>query len=153
MKLLNRLVVLCAVLFLPFANVYAHSGCCSQHGGVAGCNNASGLQQCKDGSTSPTCACDGSTVKETKVKKETKAQKMTKEPKAKTTKVQKTKTVKTETAVPATAAAATAASYKTTGCCSGHGGVASCNSSTGFLKCKDGSHSTTCACPKKKSKR
>jgi len=31
-------------------------------------------------------------------------------------------------------------------CCAGHGGVASCNKSTGFQQCKDGTASPTCTC-------
>lgn len=37
-------------------------------------------------------------------------------------------------------------------CCSGHGGVASCNSTTGYKMCKDGTVSPTCTCPKVKAK-
>ncbi|KTD02584.1 hypothetical protein OQJ19_13330 [Fluoribacter gormanii] len=36
-------------------------------------------------------------------------------------------------------------------CCSGHGGVASCNTTTGFQMCKDGTASPTCKCKKAKS--
>ena len=36
-------------------------------------------------------------------------------------------------------------------CCSGHGGVASCNKSTGYKMCKDGSASPTCKCTIPKS--
>ncbi|CDZ77027.1 hypothetical protein BN59_01306 [Legionella massiliensis] len=32
-------------------------GCCSNHGGVAQCNKATGYQMCKDGSQSPSCGC------------------------------------------------------------------------------------------------
>jgi hypothetical protein len=35
----------------------ARSGCCSHHGGVAGCDTATGHQQCRDGSDSPSCGC------------------------------------------------------------------------------------------------
>ena len=31
-------------------------GCCSRHGGVAGCNE-NGSVKCNDGTTSPTCKC------------------------------------------------------------------------------------------------
>ncbi len=34
----------------------AQGGCCSHHGGVAGCSS-SGRQICKDGTLSPTCTC------------------------------------------------------------------------------------------------
>lgn len=36
--------------------VFAKSGCCSHHGGVAGCNS-SGRQVCNDGTLSPSCTC------------------------------------------------------------------------------------------------
>lgn len=36
--------------------VYAQQGCCSHHGGVAGCNSY-GRTICKDGTLSPTCTC------------------------------------------------------------------------------------------------
>jgi len=36
--------------------VIAKRGCCSHHGGVAGCNN-NGSVKCNDGTTSPTCTC------------------------------------------------------------------------------------------------
>lgn len=32
-------------------------GCCSKHGGIVGCDKATGHQLCKDGSASPTCTC------------------------------------------------------------------------------------------------
>lgn len=32
-------------------------GCCSNHGGVAQCDIASGFQMCKDGTKSPSCTC------------------------------------------------------------------------------------------------
>jgi hypothetical protein len=35
----------------------ARSGCCSHHGGVAGCDTATGHQACGDGSDSPSCLC------------------------------------------------------------------------------------------------
>lgn len=36
-------------------------------------------------------------------------------------------------------------------CCSGHGGVASCNKATGYKMCKDGSASPSCTCAKAKA--
>lgn len=33
-------------------------GCCSNHGGVAQCDKASGHQMCKDGTKSPSCVCN-----------------------------------------------------------------------------------------------
>ncbi len=35
----------------------ARSGCCSHHGGVAGCDSATGHARCADGSDSPSCGC------------------------------------------------------------------------------------------------
>ena len=35
----------------------AKSGCCSWHGGVCGCDSATGHEQCCDGSDSPSCGC------------------------------------------------------------------------------------------------
>ena len=37
--------------------IEARSGCCSHHGGVAGCDAATGHEQCGDGSDSPSCLC------------------------------------------------------------------------------------------------
>lgn len=39
---------------------YGKSGCCSHHGGVAGCNSSSGYYQCSDGTDSPSCTCESS---------------------------------------------------------------------------------------------
>lgn len=38
-------------------------------------------------------------------------------------------------------------------CCAGHGGVASCNKSTGHQMCKDGTASPTCTCAVPKTKK
>lgn len=55
-KFLFLLVVLS--MCFSFNNVYARRGCCSWHGGVAGgCRN--GKLICNDGTTSPSCTCDG----------------------------------------------------------------------------------------------
>jgi len=43
-------------LLLFNIDVYAKRGCCSHHGGVAGCSY-SGRQICADGTYSPTCTC------------------------------------------------------------------------------------------------
>lgn len=40
------------------------------------------------------------------------------------------------------------ASYAKAGCCSGHGGVASCDTKTGYQICKDGTPAPTCTCKK-----
>lgn len=45
------------IIFLIFpAGVFARRGCCSHHGGVAGCS-PSGRQICADGTLSPSCTC------------------------------------------------------------------------------------------------
>lgn len=46
------------VCFIPIC-VEARSGCCSHHGGVAGCSG--GRQVCNDGTLSPTCTCGSGT--------------------------------------------------------------------------------------------
>jgi hypothetical protein len=42
----------------PPTDAEARSGCCSHHGGVAGCDTATGHAACNDGSDSPSCGCD-----------------------------------------------------------------------------------------------
>lgn len=49
-------VLIVAVVFIDPMYVSAKRGCCSHHGGVAGCNS-SGRQVCNDGTLSPTCTC------------------------------------------------------------------------------------------------
>ena len=39
----------------PEPIVIAKRGCCSHHGGVCGCSG--GMQQCCDGTISPSCTC------------------------------------------------------------------------------------------------
>lgn|SRR5258708_4094493 len=59
---LERWVTLLVIISLVFYghSVHAGSGCCSTHGGVAGCAGAK--LQCNDGTLSPTCSCrDAST--------------------------------------------------------------------------------------------
>lgn len=41
--------------------------------------------------------------------------------------------------------------YAVSGCCSGHGGVAKCDTASGYQVCKDGSQSA-CTCEKAKDK-
>lgn len=53
-------VIICFCLFI--GNVYAKRGCCSHHGGVAGCSS-SGRTICNDGTLSPTCTCLAPTPK------------------------------------------------------------------------------------------
>jgi len=38
--------------------VIARSGCCSYHDGVCGCDEASGMMRCCDGTLSPSCTCE-----------------------------------------------------------------------------------------------
>ena len=45
------------VVFLFSSSLYAKSGCCSHHGGVAGCNSTTGFNICADGTDSPSCTC------------------------------------------------------------------------------------------------
>lgn len=53
-------LVLLIISIIPI-NVNAQRGCCSQHGGVVGCDE-SGKSICRDGSLSPSCTCNsGST--------------------------------------------------------------------------------------------
>jgi len=79
---------------------------------------------------SPSCKCQGATVKPKPVKAPT------------------TPAVKKKAAPAAVPAAATipASKAKAAGCCARHGGVAKCNKSAGYLMCKDGTQSATCQC-------
>lgn len=49
------------LIFLVFncfsLNAEARRGCCSWHGGVAGCDVNTGHQLCRDGTDSPSCLC------------------------------------------------------------------------------------------------
>ena len=54
-KKLSLFLVILLVVFFP-NGVSAKRGCCSWHGGVAGCNE-DGRQICKDGTLSPSCTC------------------------------------------------------------------------------------------------
>jgi hypothetical protein len=49
------LFIIFLLLIIPI-NVNAQRGCCSHHGGVAGCSS-SGRQICNDGTLSPSCTC------------------------------------------------------------------------------------------------
>jgi hypothetical protein len=50
---------LCMFLMLSTLCVlsYAKAGCCSRHGGVAGCDIETNHQKCSDGTNSPSCLC------------------------------------------------------------------------------------------------
>lgn len=60
----KTIVILLVIICIPNV-VQAQRGCCSHHGGVAGCSS-SGRQICRDGTLSPTCTCSGSGSKNTK---------------------------------------------------------------------------------------
>lgn len=50
--------LICALLLsLNISSAFARRGCCSHHGGVAGCDTSVGSLICRDGSYSPTCGC------------------------------------------------------------------------------------------------
>ena len=49
-------VCLMALFIIMPGKVFAQRGCCSHHGGVAGCSSY-GRQVCNDGTLSPTCTC------------------------------------------------------------------------------------------------
>lgn len=51
------IVVLITIILICLpSSVFAKQGCCSHHGGVAGCNS-SGRQVCNDGTLSKSCTC------------------------------------------------------------------------------------------------
>lgn len=50
-----KILILIIMLLFPVIT-YAQRGCCSHHGGVAGCSQ-NGKQICRDGTLSPTCTC------------------------------------------------------------------------------------------------
>ena len=52
-------LIISLILFLPITTM-AQRGCCSHHGGVAGCDS-SGKQLCQDGTLSPSCTCTPTT--------------------------------------------------------------------------------------------
>lgn len=53
---MKKLFVVVIMLVIFPIGVDAKRGCCSHHGGVAGCN-ANGRQICNDGTLSPSCTC------------------------------------------------------------------------------------------------
>ena len=117
---LCKTVILSSFLILAFNNSYAGAPCCSQHGGVAKCHVATGHQQCKDGTDSPTCMCKKTTSSKSKA-----------------------------TATPSNTKSTTqtpASTESSTGCCSNHGGIDHCNKSKGMQTCKDGTVSPSCSC-------
>ncbi len=54
---MKKLIVILFLFAFISAPVFARSGCCSWHGGVAGCDSATGIQVCNDGTYSPSCTC------------------------------------------------------------------------------------------------
>lgn len=54
----KTIFLICFFFIIAFIShpVQAKSGCCSHHGGVAGCNS-SGRTICRDGTLSPSCTC------------------------------------------------------------------------------------------------
>lgn len=50
-------VFVIALSLFVCAFAYAQPGCCSRHGGVAGCDPQTGHQSCQDGTDSPSCMC------------------------------------------------------------------------------------------------
>ncbi|CAM2798005.1 Uncharacterised protein [Legionella steigerwaltii] len=148
----NQLIAVLFLLSSPLAGAYA--ACCSGHGGVASCNKATGFQMCKDGTASPTCKCKkekSTTTTTTKPKTTKKATTTTTSTTTNTTTTTtKPKThwwnKKSTTTQPTTTKSTTTNGTNNKGCCSKHGGVGQCNKSTGYLTCKDGSQSPTCAC-------
>lgn len=55
-KIFSYKIILLLLIFIAPATVSAQRGCCSHHGGVAGCNE-NGRQICRDGTLSPSCTC------------------------------------------------------------------------------------------------
>jgi hypothetical protein len=58
MKLLAAIVMFATIAVGDGYNcAFAKPGCCSHHNGVCGCNRATGMQRCCDGTDSPSCRC------------------------------------------------------------------------------------------------
>ncbi len=148
-----RIFIALSVIALPVSASYAAMGCCSHHGGVAGCNTSTNHQKCKDGSSSPSCLCTGGTAAPSHHTTTAKTPANTttyptpsSTATTATTPAEPKVTKPKKTTAATTAAAATTTATTQRGCCSGHGGVKSCNKKTHFQVCKDGSTSTTCKC-------
>lgn len=52
---LKRMIIFMVIMSCPVI-IFAQRGCCSHHGGVAGCGS-NGKQICHDGTYSPSCTC------------------------------------------------------------------------------------------------
>lgn len=61
-RIANGIAIVCLILTLSVVAAHAGRGCCSTHGGVAGCSGEK--LRCGDGSLSPTCSCDELTSKD-----------------------------------------------------------------------------------------
>lgn len=68
---MKKIIIFAAIIGIITSFVYAKGGCCSHHGGVLGCSGE-GKTLCKDGTTSPSCTCDGDKKSEKKVSKKSK---------------------------------------------------------------------------------
>lgn len=53
---MKKILLILSLFVLLTDSAYAQRGCCSHHGGVAGCSS-SGRQVCNDGTLSPSCTC------------------------------------------------------------------------------------------------
>ena len=51
-------ILLSGLLFLCVRPTFGQRGCCSWHGGIAGCDRNVGRIVCNDGTYSPTCGCE-----------------------------------------------------------------------------------------------
>lgn len=60
MKKINIIIIIVIMLIIP-TKINAGKGCCSSHGGTAGCT-ATGRQICGDGTLSKTCTCTPPTI-------------------------------------------------------------------------------------------
>ena len=52
----NYIIIFLIIVLMWPSQTDARSGCCSHHGGVAGCSQ-NGRQICRDGTLSPSCTC------------------------------------------------------------------------------------------------
>lgn len=56
MDLKRIIIIIILILYVLPTKVFSQKGCCSWHGGVAGCSE-NGRQICNDGTLSPSCTC------------------------------------------------------------------------------------------------
>lgn len=133
-NIIGQIILILFLLTFLLNETYAKEGCCANHGGVAGCNSATGYQKCVDGTTSPSCECKAKT---TRAKNSSKSAKST----ALTPNTASTSS-NNSTQMPKKQASTKAKSR----CCARHGGIAQCNKVTGHMQCKDKTMSPTCKC-------